>query len=193
MHPDLLVIDLELPGIDGMTLLRRIQAAGPSPEVIVMGRLMSDYAVDTLLNMKVAYLVRKPCNVQAVAEHAMELLRYHAQKESPVQAAVRDILMDLGICVHQAGGKYLLRAVILMAQNPSQYITKELYPAAGKAYGKSGQVVERGIRNAIEKAWLGCDPKAWSECFGTDENGRPMKPQNREFILKMVELLRRKL
>ncbi len=193
LKPDLIVIDLELPEVDGMTLLRRITTAGFRPAVIVLARLISDYAVDTLMQMKVGYLMRKPCNVQIVAEHAEELLRYRLLDESPVQAAIRGILREFGIPCDLDGGKYLLPAVMLMAQNPSQYMTKELYPAVGKTYGKTGGQIERSIRNAIEKGWMYGEPSVWERCFGRDEKGMVKKPNNGVFINKMVELLKTKL
>ena len=193
MQPDLIVIDLELPQIDGITLLRWITSAGFRPAVIVMARFISDYAVDTLMQMKVGYLMRKPCNVQVVAEQIEELLRYRLLDESPVQTAIREILRDFGIPCDLDGGKYLLPAIMLMAQNPSQYMTKELYPTVGKMYGKTGAQIERSIRNAIEKGWLHGNPSIWKHCFGTEEDGLVKRPNNGVFINKMVELLRTKL
>ena len=191
--PQLLVVDLELPGIDGMTLLRRIHAAGHHPAVIVLGRMMSDYTVEMLLRMKVSYIMRKPCDVQAVAEHVIELLCYHTQEQSPVEAAIMDILSHFGITGKLSGIGYLLLGTVLMAQDPSQYITKNLYCDVGKVYGKSNKSVERCIRNAIEKGWTNGDPEVWKQHFGIDENGLPVKPSNSIFILKMVELLKKKL
>lgn len=193
LQPDLLVVELELPEIDGMTLLRQINTAGFQPAVIVLGRLISDYTVDTLIQMKVGYLLRKPCSAKNVAERVGELLRYQGLDESPVRAVIRSILDGFGIPADLDGGKYLLTAIVLMAEDPSQYITKELYPAVGKAYGKNAGQVERSIRNAIEKGFINGDRPEWERCFGNGNEGLTKKPSNQDFILKVVELLRTKL
>ena len=193
IHPNLLVVDLELPEMDGMTLLRRINTAGYQPAVIVLGRYISDYAVDTLIQMKVGYLLRKPCRVQVVAEQAEQLLRYQSLDESPVHTAIMGILTDFGIPSGYSGSKYLLSAVMLMAQNPSQYMTKELYPSIGKDFGKSGEQVERSIRHAIGMGLKNGDPSVWEDCFGKDKSGMPKKPRNGDFIIEMVKILRTKL
>lgn len=193
LRPDLVVVDLELPEMDGMTLLKQIDAAGFHPAMIVLARLISDFAVDTLVQMKVEYLLRKPCKAQNVAERTLELLRYRMLDESPVQAVIMDILRECAIPANLDGSKYLLSAILLMAQNPTQYITKELYPSVGKPNGKDGVLVERCIRNAIEKGWMNGDPSVWECLFGKDKNGLPVKPKNGIFINKMVELLKTKL
>ena len=193
LQPDLMVVDLELPQIDGLTLLRRIYAAGFRPAVIVLGRLVSDYTVDTLMQMKIGYLLRKPCKVQVAAEQVQELLRYRQMDQSPVRAAITDLLRSFEIPCELDGGRFLMSAILLMAENPSQYMTKELYPTVGKAHGKNGKQVERSIRNAIEKGWTNGDPALWKDFFGKNAAGLPNKPNNRLFIMKMVELFRTKL
>lgn len=192
LQPDLVLVDLELREMDGITLLRRIHEAGFRPAVIVSGRIVSDYAVDTLIRMKVSYLLRKPCKIQNIAEHVVELLRLRSQEESTVQTAIKEILREFGIR-DLSGGKYLLLSVILMAQNPSQYMTKELYPSVGKAFGKTGGQVERSIRSAIEKGLAEGEQSVWIRHFGADHLGMPIKPRNGDFIIKVLEILKTRL
>lgn len=193
LQPDLLVMDVELPEIDGITLLRRIRAAGFHPGVIIIGRLLSDYTVDTLIQMKVDYILRKPCKPSALAERAEELLQYQALVQSPVRAAITRLLCEFGIPPRLHGSKYLLSAIILMAEDPSQYITKELYPSVGKEYGLSGGRVERCIRNAVKKGWENGGKSTWQHYFGADHEVPEKGPMNQVFIRKMVELLRKGL
>ena len=193
MRPNLLIVDLELSQIDGMTLLRRVYAAGYQPAVIVLGRFVSDYAVDELIQMKVGYLLRKPCKVSVAAGHVEKLLRYQSLDVSPVHAAIVGILRDFGISSGYSGSKYLLSAIVRMAQDPSQFITKELYPSVGKDFNKSGEQVERSIRHAIGMGMENCDPFLWENSFGKEENGKLKKPKNGDFIIEMVKILKTKL
>lgn len=192
-QPDILVIDLELPEMDGMTLLRRIYAGGFRPAVIVIARLLSDYAVDTLIQMKVSYILRKPCKPQIVAEQVDSLLAYESLEVSPVRTKIANLLREFSIPDHLDGNKYLISATIQIMQNPSQYITKELYPSVGKEYGLDGGRVERCIRHAIEIGWQNGGRSVWEQYFNVKPEVSLKKPKNADFIRAMVEMLKSSL
>lgn len=192
-QPDLLVMDLELPEMDGITLLRRIQDAGYSPAVITVARWLSDYAVDTLIQMKSGYILRKPCKPKVVAEQVEKLLQYHALKESPVRTQIAALLREFCIPTHYDGSRYLISAILLMAQDPSQYITKELYPSVGKEHGLDGGRVERCIRHAIEIGWNNGGQLMWEQHFGAKAENTGKKPRNADFIRAITELLKSRL
>ncbi len=192
-QPDLLVMDLELPQMDGMTLLRRIHDAGFCPAVIIVARWLSDYAVDMLIQMKSGYVLRKPCKPEVVAEQVETLMQYHALGGSPVRLQIAALLREFYIPVDYDGGKYLVSAIWRVMQNPSQYITKELYPSVAKEYGRDIRSVERSMRHAIEVGWKKGGQAVWERYFGAETGDQVKRPRNSDLISAMVELLKSRL
>ena len=189
MEPELLVLDMELPGMDGITFLKQMYSAGYHPAVIVVARLLSDYAIDTLGEMGVKYLMRKPCKPQNVADRAEDILCHRYKHDKRIHEGTLRIMEELGIPSHLHGAKYLPVAAALMNRNPSQYITKELYPAVGKRFNTDGNRVERSIRHAIAQGFDSGRQDAWIAYFGQTPEGAPVRPKNAAFILRIVELL----
>lgn len=190
---DLLIMDIELAELDGISLLRQLRSAGIRIPVIAMGRFLSEYAVDALVQLKADYVLRRPCKPIRVAEHAKEILRLREPEGSPVRRKIQDILDMFGIPAHLRGTAYLLCAVTFMAADPTQYITKELYPSVGKVFGVNGQLVERSIRNAVQKGYEQGEQSLWERYFGRSTNGGGNKPQNTEFILAVAQLLKEEI
>ena len=189
LQPELLVLDVELPRLDGITLLQRMYAAGYHPAVVVVSRMLSDYAMETLLQMGIDYFVRKPCQARDVAIRAEDILRYHRRHSLPQEEDITAMLKELGIPMHLHGAKYLPLAITMTAKNPTQYITKELYPAVGKQFGVSGESVERCIRNAVQQGWNSGNHAAWAQYF-SEKTGSTKQPNNGMFIARMVEILK---
>ncbi len=190
-QPDLLVLDVELPEIDGITLLRQMYVAGYNPAVLVVSRTLTDYAVDTLIGMEIGYIMRKPCDVKHAAQRAEDILLYHSEKGKQLQTCIADILDELGIPLHLSGAKYLISAVMEMEKNPHQFMTKELYPAVGKRFGTIGTRVERNIRSAVEAGWHKGRADVWRVHFGEDPEGLPHCPNNTEIITHLVQIIKK--
>lgn len=64
-RPDVLVLDLFLPGMDGLTFLRQRRDELP-PVIVVLSMLTSQIVLDTLEQLGVTAVIRKPCTVEAV-------------------------------------------------------------------------------------------------------------------------------
>ena len=191
LRPDLLILDVELPGNDGITLLRRMHEAGNIPAVMVVSRTLTDYAVDTLLGMGIGYIMRKPCDVKHVAQRADEILLYYTGKGQQIQQCIADILDELGIPAHLSGTKYLRCAVMEMVKRPKQFMTKELYPTVAKQFGSVGSRVERSIRNAVKAGWNKGQWDTWKAHFGEDAGGLPLCPSNTEIITHIVQIIKK--
>lgn len=191
--PDILVLDMMLPGLDGISILEAAVNCGLQPMVLVTSRLFSDYVLDSLERLGVGYLMRKPCDVQAAAARIRDLnCRIHlpVPVRSDPKTQISSILLSLGISTSHRGYTYLVEAVSLMIQRPDQSVTKELYPAVAALYGARGSHVEHCIRTAIASAWEHSEEQLWRPyCQRRDASGVLQRPSNGVFISRMANLI----
>src|SRR5919197_5049263 len=73
-HPDLIVLDLGLPGLDGLEVMRSIRAAGSTPIVVLTAR---DTELDKLLGLELGAddYVTKPFSPRELVARVRAVLR----------------------------------------------------------------------------------------------------------------------
>lgn len=190
-QPDVLVMDLTLPGLDGISVLREMGSSPVRPAILVTTRFLSPYIEAAIAGAGVDYMMLKPCDMQALAEHIQDLTLRPAAPILPAsRATVRDILLALNIPAKRRGFECLEAAITLYEQDPLQSVTKVLYPAVAKQCGGSGVSVERSIRGAIWYAWTNRDEKIWRMYFHACADGFVPRPTNMTFIASIAQCLR---
>lgn len=186
--PDVLVLDVILPDLDGISLLRRCAAENLRPTVLVATRLCSDYVLSALTELGVSYVLPKPCQPENAANCVRQMLLYPAALLSrPAQPDTCDLLRQLGLSGKLTGSRYLSSAVSLFSENPDQMLTKELYGTVAQQFHASAAQVERSIRTAIHSAWQARDERVWQRFFPTGQAGTVRRPTNGEFISRLAE------
>ncbi len=191
-RPDILVVDLMLPEIDGISLLHRAAEADLHPAVLATSLFTSPYVTAALARLEVDYVLPKPCNIDSMVCHIRDMasqLRPMTITQADLQSASVNLLLALGFSTKLDGFGYLQAALPLFAQDPEQAITKELYTAVGKLYHKDARQVERSIRNAIEIAWRNRVEENWANFLPCGPGGRVPKPTNGYFISLMATYL----
>lgn len=195
-QPDILVLELMLPQLDGLTLLQKANQSGYRPKTLVVSRYFSPYVTDALTRLQVDYCMSKPCSTQAlvcrIADFAVEAAPTETDTVVP-EDWVSAALLQLGIGAHLDGFTYLKLAIPLFHQDTSQGITKELYSAVAEACGKGSRQVERSIRSAIEGAWKRRNDRVWAAYFTPGPDGTVAKLSNGRFIAHMAQLLAQEL
>ena len=184
-HPDIFVLDLMLPELDGLTLLERVSANGICPMVLAATPILSDYVFSCAQRLGIEYLVRKPCSIEAIASRIRDLsqrLKSQEPRKDPV-SYISSLLLSLDISTKHNGFTYLREAILLMAKDPAQSVTKMLYPEVARICGCHKENVERSIRTALDKAWDKRDPEKWQAYF---PNAR-QRPSNAVFISRLAE------
>lgn len=193
LHPDILVLDLMLPELDGISVLKALSDSGNHPIILATTCLLSDYIMEIAEKLNVDYLMAKPCSVQATAARVQEQLSLLDQKErdpSSLPLRITGLLMMMGFAGKLHGFRYLREAITMVLRNPNQSITKELYPSVGHLYDTAGPHVERSIRGAIQDAWKHRDDRIWQLYFPPDDQGNISKPTNAAFITRIADGLR---
>ena len=186
-HPDIFVLDLMLPELDGLTLLERISANGICPMVLAATPILSEYVFSCAQRLGIEYLIRKPCDMEAIASRVRDLSRRLKSPEPQIDPVsyVSSLLLSLNVSTKHDGFTYLREAVILMAKNPGQSVTKVLYPEVAHICGCNKDNVERSIRTALDSAWKKRDNETWRKYFPTAQH----RPSNAVFISRLAEAL----
>lgn len=189
-RPDVLVMDLALPGLDGIALLQRIQAMSHRPKILLTTRFFSPYIEHAISSFGVDMVLIKPCNISAVADRVFDLAdSWELPAAAPVvpKTCVSSMLMDLEIPSKRRGFIYLEMCIELYMENPGLPLTKAIYPAVAKKYNSQGEAVERAIRQVIHETWAHRDDRVWRMYFNAGRDGILPRPTNAEFISRLAE------
>ena len=91
--------------------------------------------------------------IDKMLDHILFLARHFQANDVKYIAMI--ILLELGFEPKYDGYHYLVNAIVLYLQVPSQITVKNLYSAVAALYNGSvdAEQVEQAIRSAIRKAW----------------------------------------
>lgn len=196
---DVIVMDLILPEVDGLTILEKMKENNIKKKVIIITSYKKEYTVNMTNNYGVSYYMLKPFNMLALETRILELgnkeLTHTSEltdKEREVHVAISKLLHQLGIPSHIKGYTYIRESVFLFYKNSDAYggITKEIYPEVAIRYSTTASRVERAIRHAIEVSWSRGDYDLMEEIFGNSVAFDRDKPTNSEFIATIADRLR---
>lgn len=190
--PDVFVLDLMLPELDGISLLQTAAVSGICPMVLALTPLVSTYVLDATEQLGVGYLIRKPCDIPATVARIGDLskkLKPPLVTQPDPRSFVSNLLLSLGIPTKLYGYGYLREAILLTARKPGMSITKELYPAVGALCGCNKKNVERSIRSAVASAWKRRDDRIWQLYFPPGPDGIIPRPTNAAFISRLADSL----
>lgn len=191
-HPDILVLDLMIPGLDGISLLHTAAADQCRPVVLATTRFLTEYISESIDRLGISYVLVKPCDIRATVSRINDLSqRLHPPQIShpDPRTQVSNLLITLGISTKLRGYAYLRESILIFSRDPDQSVTKILYPAVGSLCGSNREQVERSIRSAIEKAWLNRDDRVWQLYFPPGSDGVTPRPSNAVFISRLAESL----
>lgn len=190
--PDVLVLDLMMPGLDGITLLQKMAELELRPVVLATTRFANDYVLERTAQLGVGFVMVKPCDLRATAARIADLTQRVAPPavtQLEPRTAASNLLLTLGIPTKLRGYACLREALLEAMRDPSQPVTKELYPAVAAVCGGNGVQVERSIRSAINAAWSHRDEQLWRLYFPPGPDGTVPRPTNAAFISRLADRL----
>lgn len=193
-RPDLLVMDVVLPGQDGLSVLRRLKADGIMPRVILLSVFCGDQVVAEARDLGVSYFLPKPCEMSTLLDRMQAVFARSAPPEehaSSLKNMVTSVIHEIGVPAHIKGYQYLREAIMITVEDMDviNAVTKVLYPAVAKRFATTPSRVERAIRHAIEVAWDRGDLETLQKYFGYTVSNAKGKPTNSEFIAMIADRL----
>lgn len=192
-RPDVVVLDLMLGRIDGADLLKIGASYGLKPVTLALTRYQSDYLQGLAEQLHVDYVMMRPCSAPAVFRKLEDVLGFHSSTGVRTTTPEENLTMALdvlGLLETHEGYRHIIQSVLILEKDPTQSITKIVYPEVAAAFGGNGVQVERAIRLAIQHAWKRRDEQVWRCYFRADASGALPKPTNQTFILMLVRLLK---
>jgi DNA-binding response OmpR family regulator len=153
--PDVVLLDLGLPDIDGMTLISMIRAASDVPIVVVTAR-DDDASIVQALDAGADDYVVKPFGADQVSARVRAVLRRGGATASYEPRVIGDLVIDERSRTVTLGGEPVELArkefdlLLALAQRPGEVVTKRelLADVWRQAYGGSDRTVD------VHLSWL---------------------------------------
>ena len=193
-RPELVVMDVVLPGLDGLGVLKQLKDRGDAAKVIMLSAFCGDRVVAEAMELGASYFLPKPFETEALLDRMHSVFGQPAAPESgsgTLKNMVTSIIHEIGVPAHIKGYQYLREAIIIAVDDMDviNAVTKVLYPEVAKRFGTTPSRVERAIRHAIEVAWDRGDLETLQKYFGYTVSNAKGKPTNSEFIAMIADRL----
>jgi len=158
-QPDLIVLDLGLPGLDGMEVMRSIRASGPTPIVVLTAR---DTELDKLLGLELGAddYVTKPFSPRELVARVRAVLRRSERSLGPREhIEVGELVLDVPRLRTTVGARAVeltateFQILATMAREPGRIFTRSqlLDAVHGVAFESYERAIDAHIKNIRRK------------------------------------------
>ncbi len=212
--PDILLLDIIMPQLDGLGVLESLKTLPEKPITIVYSAISHDKVTNTAMNLGADYYMVKGIDMKLLKKRikgyfnepkveAYEEVREDGQLQRDTYALgdegdqdlateLSGILQEAGILPHIKGYSYLREAIMEVINNVEllSAVTKELYPNIASKFNTTSSRVERAIRHSIEISWNRGQLENINHIQGFNVNFEKGKPTNSEFIALISDKFR---
>ena len=117
-EPDILIMDVILPGLDGLSALRELQELGYAPMTILTSAFVSDQTLAEATELGAAYFLPKPFRMDTLLDRMRNLFWEKPKATRPsLKARVTHMLHDAGMPANISGYQFLHRNTISSRTN----------------------------------------------------------------------------
>lgn len=183
-HPDILIIGLILPYLDGLSVLKAVKQ---KPQfILALSAVPSGFAIQSARDAGAQNVILLPCTTGAVLGQLEDMLCIDPQLPGP-QEIIGDCLQELDFPPRRKGTKQIRVGVPLFSQDEEQLLMEQLYPAIASLCGNdNGRQVESTIRHVIKDTWTNRRNEAWDVYFP----GYTHYPTNADFFSTLAKKLK---
>lgn len=219
-NPDVVILDMIMPSLDGLALLERVEAAGKEKtSFIVLSAMGQECIAEEAFLLGAKYFLLKPFDKDSLLKKIRQcgdrrkigkrendfkngqMMYENADSEAyfsggapkiSLERVVTDIIHEIGVPAHIKGYQYLRDSILMAVYDMDilNSITKQLYPAIAMRNHTTASRVERAIRHAIEVAWSRGKMDTIDSLFGYTIHAGKGKPTNSEFIALISDKIR---
>ena len=211
--PDVLILDIIMPHLDGLGVLERLNGMilEKEPRIIILSAVGQDKITQKAIELGADYYVVKPFDFEVFTKRLRQISGAPVERKSSreyinipkesiakvdaaksMEAKITNIIHEIGVPAHIKGYLYLREAISMVIDEIEllSAVTKELYPSIARKYKTTPSRVERAIRHAIEVAWSRGKVETINNIFGYNTQTDKGKPTNSEFIAMVADKLR---
>lgn len=194
VKPDVVLMDIQLPGMDGIALLKELQLMKRPPVTIICTRFYSEFCIVNAQQNGASYILYKPIDYV----HLPDLIKacYQSVRSTParpqentlkenarVDAAyrIRMLLFDMGMPPKFVGCMYLVESILLAHENRMLLgnLSKGLYAEMARRQNTHPCNIERSLRNVIATAYGRGSLSRWFD----------HRPTNKQFLMYLLNAL----
>ena len=205
VRPDVVVLDVVMPHLDGLGVIDYISAAGFArrPRIVVVSAIGLETTAASILAAGADYYLAKPFDLSVLAERIRRLAAIPPDTRLPERPSMSArtssfefeasrALREIGIPANLKGYVYLRDAIILALGEGDMLasITHVVYPSIARRHNTTASRVERSMRHAIETAWMRGDINTLNEVFGHTVDADKGRPTNSAFIARIADKIR---
>ncbi len=218
--PDVVLLDMIMPYIDGLGVLKKIKNTNleKEPVCMMLTAVGQEKTTQKAVELGAQYFMLKPFELDTLAERIKEfgcegvdenkkhidIPQIKSEKvfakdksnkcynKDDLEMIVTGIIHEVGVPAHIKGYQFIRSAILMAIENMEviNHITKQLYPDLAKMYKTTPSRVERAIRHSIEVAWNRGRSETMESIFGYTVSCDKGKPTNSEFIAMIADNVR---
>lgn len=203
-EPDVVVLDIIMPKLDGLGVLEKQHSSGKKTQYIVTSAISNYKTSQLAFNLGAEYFMIKPLDFEALASRINQLMELNRKNisasvpegrgisEEDPDALIEKILNAVGMPPHLKGFVYIKYAAKMVINDLTliNSLIKNVYTQTASAFNTTCTRVERAIRNAIEMTWTKGEMDCINSVFKYRTTDKRTRPTNSEFIMMIVNKVR---
>lgn len=163
-QPKILIMDIVLPGIDGIEYITTVKSLAPATNIIIITNLINETVMKQCNSLGVARYTNKPLKQDMISFILSQYIGFESVRKNikPISDIIENMsnetlektLLELKLPFHIKGTLFTRCALRFMIKQNVPFekilITKDIYPTVAKECDTTPSKVERGIRYCID-------------------------------------------